>query len=114
MPHSRATFQGNPTHEQVLRAQLAKWRQLESGVRLALKGQGVQVVYHNNELIINDTQKDANKVWSALKSIANKYSFAVALKDTQPVNVNGEQPLLLWINDAEGNTDRTWTIRQTL
>jgi len=114
-PHSRIKFQSNPTQSDVQRNQQAKWRHLESGVRLALKGQAVNIAYRNNELVITDNQTDATRVWSALKSIAKKYPFAVALSSPQNLSVvPNEKPLMLWIQVPAAANQRTWIIRQAV
>ncbi len=114
-PHSRIKFQSNPTQADVQRAQQAKWRNLESGVRLALRGQAVDIAYRNNELVITDNQSDANKVWSALKLVAKKHPFAVALSSAQNVALGSlEKPMMLWIQSPAGVNQRTWVIRQAV
>ncbi len=113
-PHSRIIFQLNQTQGDVQRGHQARWRRLESGVRLALKGQSVNVVYRGNELIVNDNQSDANRVWSALQSISNKYSFAVALSSPNPSITSKGKPMMMWMqSNTEGN-QRTWIIREAV
>lgn len=113
-PHSRVKFQSNPTQADVQRSQQAKWRHLESEVRLALKGQAVTITYHNNELVITDSQADAGKVWSALQAVAKKYPFAVALHAAENVALlPNEKPLRLWVQ-APATNQRTWIIRQAV
>jgi D-alanyl-D-alanine carboxypeptidase/D-alanyl-D-alanine-endopeptidase (penicillin-binding protein 4) len=114
-PHSRIKFQLNPTQGDVQRGHQARWRRLESVIRQALKGQTVNVVYRGNELIVNDNQTDANKVWSALQSVVKKYPFAVALSSkVLSINPTGK-PMILWmqtpINDKG---QRTWIIREAI
>ncbi len=112
-PHSRIKFQSNPTQADVQRVQQAKWRYLESKVRVALKGQAVNIAYRNNELIITDNQTDGAKVWTALKAVAKKYSFAVALASAQNLMVGvNEKPLLLWIQTPDALNQRTWILRK--
>jgi D-alanyl-D-alanine carboxypeptidase/D-alanyl-D-alanine-endopeptidase (penicillin-binding protein 4) len=113
-PHNRVKFQSNPTQGDVQRGHQAKWRRLESGVRFALRGLPVNVLYRGNELIITDNQGDANKVWAALKSIATKYPFAVALRSPNlSVQADGK-PLMLWIQAPEATNQRIWTIREAV
>lgn len=115
-PHSRIKFQLNPTQGDVQRGHQARWRHLESGVRQALKGQSVNVVYRGNELIVNDNQSDANRVWSALQSISKKYHFAVALSSANlPITTTGK-PMVMWMQTSgEGNqAQRTWIIRESI
>ncbi|WP_298623689.1 D-alanyl-D-alanine carboxypeptidase/D-alanyl-D-alanine-endopeptidase [uncultured Legionella sp.] len=115
-PHNRVKLQANATQAEVQRSRLAKWRRLESGVKLALKGQSVDVIYRGNELIINDNQSDANKVWSALQAISKKYSFAVALAANSLSFTPQGKPMMLWMqkSPASDQAQRTWIIREAL
>lgn len=114
-PHSRIKFQTNPTEGQVQRSHQAKWRQLESVVRLALRGQDVDVIYRGNELIVTDKQSDANKVWSALQSVGKKYRFAVAMSSKELTFSPQGKPLMLWIhNAADDKVQRAWIIREAV
>lgn len=113
-PHTRIKFQSNPTQGDVQRAHQAKWRRLESGVRLALKGQAVDVVYRGHELIINDNQADGNKVWTALKAVAKKYPFAVALTEQHMSVAPADKPMILWVASPIAGTQRIWTIREAV
>ncbi len=115
-PHNRVKFQQNSTQGEVQRSHQAKWRRLESGVKLALKGQAVNIIYRGNELIINDSQSDANRVWSALQSISKKYPFAVALSSSSLSFTPQGKPMMLWMQTAPTNdqTKRTWLIREAL
>lgn len=113
-PHSRIKFQLSPTQGDVQRGHQARWRRLESNVRQALRGQSVNVVYRNNELIVTDNQPDANKVWSALRNLNKKYPFAVALASNNlPVSPTGH-PMMMWMQETAPNEQgqRTWIIRE--
>ena len=114
-PHSRVKFQFNPTQGEVQRGHQARWRRLESVIRQALKGQAVNVVYRGNELIVNDDQADANKVWSALQTVVKKYPFAVALSSTVlSINPTGK-PMMMWMKtQVDTNGKRTWIIREAV
>ncbi|MDR3443536.1 MAG: D-alanyl-D-alanine carboxypeptidase/D-alanyl-D-alanine-endopeptidase [Legionella sp.] len=110
-PHQRMSFQLNPTQADRQKMHQARWRRLESAVRSALKGQAVNVVYRGNELIVNDTQADAGKVWASLQAVIKKYPFAVMLSSkTLSVNPTGK-PMLIWVQAAD-ESQRTWTIRE--
>jgi D-alanyl-D-alanine carboxypeptidase/D-alanyl-D-alanine-endopeptidase (penicillin-binding protein 4) len=113
-PHTRIKFQSNPTQGDVQRSQQAKWRRLESNIRFALKGQAVDVVYRGHELVINDNQADANKVWTALKTVAKKYPFAVALNSQSLAVTPADKPMMLWVQAFTTNTQRTWVIREAV
>ncbi len=105
----------NPTQVQRQKAQQAKWRQLESAVRTALRGQAVNIVYRGNELVVNDNQADAGKVWASLQTVGRKYPFAVMLSSKNlPINPSGK-PMLVWVqaNDSLNQAQRTWTIRES-
>lgn len=114
-PHSRIKFQLNPTQGELQRGHQARWRRLESVVRLALRGQSVNVVYRGNELIVNDNQSDANRVWSALQSVGKKYPFAVALSSKNlPVTSSGK-PMMMWMEaNPASQSQRTWIIREAV
>lgn len=115
-PHNRINFQMNPTQVSVQRSHQAKWRRLESAVRLALKGQAVNVVYRGNELVVTDNQSDGNKVWAALQPLGNKYSFAVALSSDSLNFAPKGKPMMLWIKtpSTEDQKGRTWIIREAV
>ena len=113
-PHTRIKFQSGPTQGDVQRSHQAKWRRLESGIRSALKGQSVDVVYRGNELIINDSQNDANRVWAALKSVAQKYPFAVAVSAQHISIAPAVKPMLLWVQAPANSSQRRWIIREAV
>lgn len=115
-PHSRVKFQLNPTQGEVQRGHQARWRRLESVIRFALRGQTVNIVYRGNELIVNDSQSDANKVWSALQSVAKKYPFAVALSSNALTITPKDKPMMLWIQTpmTANQEQRTWIIREAV
>lgn len=115
-PHNRLTFQMGPTQGDKQRAHQAKWRQLETAVKQALKGQAVNIVYRGNELIVNDNQSDANKVWQALRAVAKQYPFAVALAaKTSSISSVGK-PMMMWMKSTtdDKNTQRSWVIREAV
>jgi serine-type D-Ala-D-Ala carboxypeptidase/endopeptidase (penicillin-binding protein 4) len=112
--HQRMNFQLNPTQAERQKAHQAKWRHLESAIRTALKNQSVNVVYRGNELIVNDSQADANRVWSSLQEVAQRYPFAVLLSSqTLPINPAGK-PMVLWVqtSDVANASQRVWSIRE--
>lgn len=114
-PHSRVQFQSNPTQGDVQRGHQARWRRLESVIRAALRGQAVNVVYRGNELIVNDNQSDAGKVWSALQSVVKKYPFAVALSAKMLSFTPSGRPMMLWMQvPRDANGQRTWIIREAV
>ncbi len=114
-PRSRVKFESTPTQGDQQRSQQAQWRRLESGVRLALKGQPVAIAYRGSELVVTDAQADANRVWSALQSIAGRYSFAVALQSSTPlISSTKGAPLLLWVESPSTANGRTWIIRKSI
>lgn len=113
--HERIKFQSNPTQGELQRSQQAKWRRLESMVKSALKGQSVNVVFRENELIVHDNQSDANRVWSALQSVNKKFPFAVALSSSQLSVTPKGSPALVWKQDVSaGQGHRTWMIREAV
>jgi D-alanyl-D-alanine carboxypeptidase/D-alanyl-D-alanine-endopeptidase (penicillin-binding protein 4) len=111
--HKRISFQLNPTKAEREKTHQAHWRQLESEIRTALRGQSVHIVYRGNELIIYDKQPDAEKVWTSLQSLVKKYPFSIMLTSkTLPDTV--EKAKLLWVQASEETSQiqRTWTIKQ--
>lgn len=112
-PHSRVKFQLNPTQAEQQRGRQAKWRRLESVVRLALAGQPVTVIYRNNELILRDRQGSASPVFSVLQTLRKKYPFSAALSSkTKPDSLTA--PLVLWMDKSEQSdtAGRVWIIRE--
>lgn len=115
-PHKTVKFQSNPTEGDLQRSHQARWRRLESLVKDALRGQAVSVVYRGNELVLNDRQADANRVWSALQSVGKKYPFAVAVTSRE-LNISPKgKPMLIWVQGAvdSANAKRTWVIREAV
>ncbi len=113
-PHQRISFQSNPTQAERQKTHQAKWRRLESVIRMTLKDQPVNVVYRNNELVVIDNQVDPGKVWSALQSVIKKYPFAVMLSSkTLSINPAGS-PTLLWVQTSENpnQVQRIWSIHE--
>jgi len=114
-PHSRVKFQLNPTQAEQQRGKQAKWRRLESVVKLALSGQAVTVIYRPNELVLNDNQEQASSVLSVLQKLSKKYPFSVALSsDTRP---ESSAPLLtLWVDvpSPSASAKRVWIIREAV
>ncbi|WED43263.1 D-alanyl-D-alanine carboxypeptidase/D-alanyl-D-alanine-endopeptidase [Legionella cardiaca] len=115
-PHRRLKYQQNPTQAEVHRGQQARWRRLETVVKDALKGQEVTVIYRGNELILKDNQADATPVLNTLKSLRNKYPFAVALSSKVMPSGVGVKPFVLWMEKTEipDNTQRVWIIRESV
>lgn len=110
--HQRMNFQLNPTQAERQKTHQAKWRRLESAIRAALRGQSVNIVYRGNELVVNDNQADAQRVWSSLQAVIKKYPFAVMLASKSlSINPSGK-PALLWVQDNTGQAQRVWTIRE--
>jgi D-alanyl-D-alanine carboxypeptidase/D-alanyl-D-alanine-endopeptidase (penicillin-binding protein 4) len=115
-PHSRIKFQSNPTQGDLQRNHQAKWRRLESAIRAALRGQSVDVMFKNNEMVIMDHQSDAGRVWGALQSVAKKYPFSVALSSAEQGVKRSGKPMLLWVqsNGIDRAAERTWMIREAV
>ncbi len=109
-PHNRVKFQSSPTQDDIQMRQQAQWRRMESALRLALKGQAVDIVYRSHELVIKDNQSDPAQILKILNNLATKFSFAVAVASAQPMNNIGK-PMLLWISTPEALNQRIWTLR---
>lgn len=114
-PHKRLSYQEHLTQAQVLRASQAKWRRLESEIKLALKDQPVSVVYRYNELIVTDSQADPYRVYSALQRVARRYPFAVAVSSENEEGFHLNAPVVL-VSDRRdaGFQGRIWTIRKAV
>ncbi|MCP0913978.1 MULTISPECIES: D-alanyl-D-alanine carboxypeptidase/D-alanyl-D-alanine endopeptidase [Legionella] len=115
--HARVAYQQHPTQADLQRNRKAKWRQLETAIKQAVKGQAVTVLFRNNELILQDYNVNVGQVWSTLQQLRKRYAFAVALNSPTPPNRDSTTPLLLWIKPRPGvNAQglRTWTIREAL
>ncbi len=111
--HNRTNFQSPTTEAEVQKKHQAKWRRLESMIKLALKGQMVNVLYRGNELIINDNQADAKKVWSSLQSVNKRFPFAVALISQNSSIASTGLPRLTWIQQNASNfAQRQWVLRE--
>ncbi|MFY7698385.1 MAG: D-alanyl-D-alanine carboxypeptidase/D-alanyl-D-alanine endopeptidase [Legionella sp.] len=112
-PHQRLAFQMKPTQADQQRNYTAKWRQIESSIKLALKGKAVSLLFHSDELILNDNLADQNVVWSILKSLSKKYKIAVALVSNQLQIKHQRDPNILWIKapDRRNQTLNKWIIR---
>ncbi|MBA2651746.1 MAG: D-alanyl-D-alanine carboxypeptidase/D-alanyl-D-alanine-endopeptidase [Tatlockia sp.] len=120
-PHTRIKFQQNPTQAELQRGRQARWRQLETVVKQALRGQAVSVIYRGNELVLRDNQADATKVMVALQALRKKYPFAVALSSQSMPMATGDKPLVLWTQPAAsmlaataGSSQRIWVIREAV
>lgn len=112
--HQQMSFQVQPTRIERQKTHQARWRRLESAIRTALRGQSVNIVYRGNELIVQDNQNDANKVWASLQSVVKKYPFAVMLfSKSLSINPTGT-PVLLWVQASKTTnpTARIWTIKE--
>jgi serine-type D-Ala-D-Ala carboxypeptidase/endopeptidase (penicillin-binding protein 4) len=114
-PHSRIKFQLNPTQAEQQRGRQARWRRLETVVKQALKGQAVTVLYRGNELVLNDNQAEPGRVIAALRTLAQKYSFSVALNSTTMPSMSGK-PFILWTQASllPEKVQRVWTIREAV
>jgi len=116
-PYSRVAFQQHPTQADRQRSKYAKWRQLESSVKQALRGQAVTVLFRGDQLILQDQDADINKVWSVLQNLNKKYTFTVALHGNTAPSGGKNNPHLLWIKTANKESSqgkRTWTLRESV
>lgn len=115
-PHKRMQFQQQLTQAQVQKSRAARWRGLEATIKRGLQGQSVAVVFRGNELILQDHQADANKVWQVLQKVRKQYPFAVAFTaSAMPITATG-RPWLLWLHRAPevNEVKRIWTIREAV
>ncbi len=112
--HARVAFQQSPNQADRLRSRQAKWRGLESAVKKALSDQAVTVLFRNEQLVLIDHGADVNKVWSALQTLSQKYSFAVSLQGQSSPTGSKQTPSLLWINNGVQDGLSTWTLRESV
>ncbi len=109
--HARVAYQQYPNQADRQRSRAAKWRGLEFAVKKGLSDQAVTVVFRNDQLVLIDHSADVNKVWSVLQTLSKKYSFAVALQGkSSPTTGSHQSPRLLWVNHANQDGLRTWTL----
>ena len=112
--HARVAFQLRPSNADRQRSRYAKWRGLETAVKKSLSDQAVTVIFRNDHLVLIDHGADVNKVWSVLQTLGKKYSFSVALQGQSSPTGNKQTPSLLWINHANQDNLRTWTLRESV
>lgn len=115
-PQARVAFQQQPTHADRQRTKYARWRQLETAVKHALKGQAVTVIFRSNQLVLNDHGANINTVWSVLQSLRKRYSFAVALHGKTAPSGNRNVPQLLWVKSEQKGSasQRTWVLYEAI
>ncbi|KTD34545.1 D-alanyl-D-alanine carboxypeptidase/D-alanyl-D-alanine-endopeptidase [Legionella israelensis] len=116
LPHGRMRFQNNTTQAALSRKKQAQWRRLETMVKKALKGEVVAIRFRNKELVLEDYQKNASKVWTVLQRLRKKYPFTVALKSSDLPALTPGKPMLLWIQSAkkDSKVQRIWIIKEIL
>ena len=114
--HSKVAFQQQPTQADQQHRRYAKWRQLETAVKNALKDQAIVVLFRGNQLVLKDKGADINKVWTILQTLSKKYSFAVTLNSKSAPAVKEASPLLLWVRGAriDRQETRVWTLNETI
>ena len=112
--HTRVAFEQRPTQADRLHSQQAKWRRIENALKSALAGQPVTVIFRNEQLVLIDHSANANKVWSVLQTLSKKYSFSVALHGSSSPAGSKTTPNLLWVNTANQNELRTWTVLESV
>jgi D-alanyl-D-alanine carboxypeptidase/D-alanyl-D-alanine-endopeptidase (penicillin-binding protein 4) len=113
--HERLNFQLNPAQAARQKIHQAKWRHLEFELRKALSGQPVTIVYREHELIIQDNQLDAEKVWSSLQPLIKHHPFSVMLSSKiLPITHLGK-PTFLWVQAPDTSPiQRTWIIKESV
>ena len=115
-PYARVAFQQQPTQADRQRSKYAKWRQLEYAVKRSLQGQNVNILFRNDQLVLNDQGADINKVWSVLQTLSKKYSFTIALHSNSAPTGNNHIPRILWVKTSKlgAQAQRTWTLRESV
>lgn len=114
-PHQRIAFQKKLTQASLLRQKEMKWRRLEQSIKTSLVNQSVSVIYRRKEMVLYDNENDPNVVWNALKNLAKKQAFSVALNSTSFPKLTNGQLSILWIqeNPNDPNSKRRWIIKET-
>ena len=112
-PHARVAFQQAPTQADRARLSVYKWRNMEYRLKQAIKGQAVTVLFHDNQLVIQDHSSDMQYVWHLLQTLNQKYAFSVTLKSTSAPK-NSATPLLIWIKPEIAPNYRTWTLHESI
>jgi D-alanyl-D-alanine carboxypeptidase/D-alanyl-D-alanine-endopeptidase (penicillin-binding protein 4) len=94
------------------RRQLASWRNLEFLIKKELRSQPVTVVYHQDELIILDTNSHDSVIWNAIKKIKNNRNIGVAVESLQAPNLGSDALNFLWVQKTPlEHANRRWIIR---
>lgn len=114
--HARVAYQKKPPQSAVIRSEHARWRQLESALKQGLKNEGVAVLFRGNEMVLNDYNQNADKVWTVLQNIRKKHPFGVALVSNKAPGNRSNLPLMLWVKTASNNNQplRVWKVRETI
>lgn len=114
-PHGHTAFEQQPTLTDRQRYQQAKWRALEASLKKALQGQPVSIIFRHHQLVLSDNGADLNKIWSTLKTLNQKYPFAVALRAQSTPITQSQTPRLMLIKDTKHHKSvRTWVIQDVV
>ncbi|MCX7114597.1 MAG: D-alanyl-D-alanine carboxypeptidase/D-alanyl-D-alanine-endopeptidase [Gammaproteobacteria bacterium] len=118
--HQRLSFQQHLTQSQTQRLHQARWRGLESAVKMALGDQAVGVVYRPNELLVLDDQADPTRVYRALQTVVKQHPFALAVSTQQAGDSYSGLPAVLvmdgpsQLGEGVAGHQRVWVIRESV
>ena len=100
------------TAEDMARRQLAFWRHLEYGLKRELNAKPVTVIYHPQELVIEDHGASDAGVWQALKKLNAHRSFSVAVESMHAPTIGADALKVLWQqHQPEHGVQKRWMIR---
>ena len=110
--HENHMGKTNLTAEDMARRQLAFWRNLEYALKRELNAKPVTVVFHSQELVIEDHGASDAVIWQVLKKLNANRPFSVALDSMQAPNIGADALKLLWLqHQPEHGLQKKWIIR---
>ncbi len=114
--HTDLAYQASQPFAARERKKKSQWRSIESTLKRELKGEGIAVWYRDKEILLNDYNSNANKVWHVLQKIRQKYPFGTTLVTQSKPSLKGSVPQLLWIkkNPQVNGVKRVWKIQETV
>ena len=110
--HENPKGKTNLTAEDMARRQVAFWRNLEYALKRELNAKPVTVVFHPQELVIEDHGTSDAVIWQALKKLNNNRPFSVALESMEAPNIGADAFKLLWLqHQPEHGLQKKWIVR---
>lgn len=110
--HENPKGKTNLTAEDMARRQVAFWRNLEYALKRELNSKPVTVVFHPQELVIEDHGASDAVIWQVLKKLNNNRPYSVAVESMQSPNIGGDALKVLWLqHQPEHGSKKRWIIR---